>query len=90
MGAIFSSHSSKDDSVAAELKCRLENEGHRSVFLDFDPEQGIPPGRDWERELYRQLHERHRGQVFILDRFICFSNLTIFADMSSRPDDRRT
>ena len=55
MSAIFISHSSKDNSVAAELKGRLEKQGHRSVFLDFDPELGIPSGRNWERELYRQL-----------------------------------
>ena len=25
------------------------------MFLDFDPEDGIPPGRDWEEDLYHQL-----------------------------------
>jgi hypothetical protein len=25
------------------------------VFLDFDPEDGVPAGRDWERELYARL-----------------------------------
>ena len=55
MSAIFISHSSKDNMIADELKNRLEAQGHRSVFLDFDPNIGIPPGRDWERELYYQL-----------------------------------
>ena len=55
MSAIFISHSCKDNSAAAELKRRLEMQGHRSLFLDFDPELGIPPGRNWEKELYRQL-----------------------------------
>ncbi len=41
--------------MAAEVKAWLEGEGHGSVFLDFDPEVGIPAGRSWEQELYRQL-----------------------------------
>ncbi len=55
MSGIFISHSSHDDGVAAEVKVWLEGEGHGSVFLDFDPEVGIPAGRSWEQELYRQL-----------------------------------
>ena len=55
MSAIFISHSSRDDAVAAELRDRLAEQGHKSVFLDFDPAIGIPAGRDWERELYRRL-----------------------------------
>ena len=55
VSAIFISHSSADATVADELARRLEAEGHRSVFLDFDPERGIPAGRNWERELYDQL-----------------------------------
>ena len=40
----------------AKLVCRwLERQSYRSVFLDFDPKQGIPAGRDWEKELYAQL-----------------------------------
>ncbi|MFN0148624.1 MAG: TIR domain-containing protein [Dehalococcoidia bacterium] len=34
---------------------RLAAQGHLGVFLDFDPEDGIPAGRDWEQELYRQV-----------------------------------
>ena len=55
MSAIFLSHSSRDRELAAEIKRWLAEQEHRSVFLDFDPETGIPAGRDWERELYRQL-----------------------------------
>jgi WD40 repeat protein len=53
--AIFLSHSSKDDAAAAELKQRLHEHGHCSLFLDFDPAKGIPAGSDWEKELYAQL-----------------------------------
>ena len=55
MATIFISHSSKDAALAAELQRRLQQQGHRSIFLDFDPASGIPAGRDWERELYTQL-----------------------------------
>ncbi len=55
MSAIFLSHSSKDNAAAAEMKERLGQQGHRSLFLDFDPADGIPAGRDWEQELYNQL-----------------------------------
>jgi hypothetical protein len=41
--------------VAVELQARLAERGHHSVFLDFDPENGIPAGRNWERELYARL-----------------------------------
>ncbi|MDM0001797.1 TIR domain-containing protein [Variovorax sp. J22P240] len=55
MGALFISHSSADNALAAELVAVLAAQGHRSVFLDFDPQAGIPAGRDWEQELYAQL-----------------------------------
>jgi tetratricopeptide (TPR) repeat protein len=55
MSSIFISHSSKDNQWAASLTTKLIEQGHRSLFLDFDPENGIPAGRKWETELYTQL-----------------------------------
>jgi WD40 repeat protein len=55
MTAIFLSHSSKDGAATAEMNDRLRDNGYRSLFLDFDPANGIPAGRDWEQELYAQL-----------------------------------
>ena len=55
MTAIFLSHSSTDGVATAEMNDRLRENGYRSLFLDFDPENGIPAGRDWEQELYAQL-----------------------------------
>lgn len=57
MSSIFLSHSSKDNPIAEQVKARLFQMGHRSVFLDFDPADGIPAGRDWEKELYAKLRE---------------------------------
>jgi hypothetical protein len=55
MVSIFLSHSSQDNEVAGDLCRRLKEHGYDSLFLDFDPESGIKAGRDWERELYRNL-----------------------------------
>ena len=64
MSAIFISHSSADNEAATDLNKRLEQQGHHSVFLDFDPEQGIPAGTNWEQVLYAKLsfdQETERG-----------------------------
>lgn len=55
VSALFVSHSSADNAIAADLVARLGTLGHRSVFLDFDPQLGIPAGRQWEQELYARL-----------------------------------
>jgi WD40 repeat protein len=55
MASIFLSHSSQDNEVAGDLSRRLKEHGYDSLFLDFDPDSGIKAGRDWERELYRNL-----------------------------------
>lgn len=57
MSRIFLSHSSRDSFIAHQVKACLEQWGHRSVFLDFDPADGIPAGRDWEKDVYTKLRE---------------------------------
>ena len=78
--AIFVSHSSRDAAVAAEVSAWLVSEGHRSFFLDFDPEFGIPAGRSWEQELYQQLRAC-RAVIVLCSRASmaskwCFSEVT--------------
>ena len=80
MSKIFLSHSSKDKANAEQVKARLEQWGHRSVFLDFDPEHGIPAGRDWEKELYAKLREC-RAVIFLCSHASmasrwCFAEVT--------------
>lgn len=80
MSAIFISHSSRDDAAAAELRERLAGQGHRSVFLDFDPEDGIPAGRDWEQELYHRVRAS-RAVIVLCSRHSmasrwCFMEIT--------------
>jgi hypothetical protein len=55
MSTVFISHSSKDNVAAEMLRQRLADRGYASLFLDFDPADGIPVGASWERTLYRQL-----------------------------------
>src|SRR3954467_10339479 len=57
MASVFVSHSSRDRVVTERVVQRLRAAGLAALFLDFDPEQGIPAGRSWERELYAQLRK---------------------------------
>lgn len=80
MGAIFLSHASADSEAAADLARRLEAWGHRSLFLDFHPEQGIPAGADWEAELYRRLKLCRAVVALVSDAWLasrwCFAEAT--------------
>lgn len=80
MSSIFLSHNSKDNTVAERVKARLEEWGHRSVFLDFDPANGIPAGRDWEKELYARLRECRAVIILCSHRSMasrwCFAEIT--------------
>ena len=67
MASLFISHSSADRSAALQVRDRLQAEGFASIFLDFDPQQGIPAGRNWERELYAQLRKTD-AVVFLSSR----------------------
>src|SRR5919107_1666762 len=64
MASIFVSHSSRDRAVTEAVVARLRAAGFAALFVDFDPEQGIPAGRDWEQELYGQLR-RSDAVVFL-------------------------
>ena len=80
MSAVFISHSSADNPVADELNALLAGAGHRSVFLDFDPQAGIPAGRHWERELYAQLRSCQAVVVLCSAHSVaspwCFAEIT--------------
>lgn len=63
MSTIFISHSSEDNGWAERIRDWLQgsankqqpNYRYQSLFLDFDPEQGIPVGRSWRETLYEKL-----------------------------------
>ena len=79
MSAIFLSHSSKDNVVAAEIRQWLIAQGHRSVFLDFDPEDGIPTGR-LGAGVYR--HMRECRAVIVLCSANSMSSRWCFAEIT--------
>ena len=63
MGAIFISHSSKDNAWAERIRQwlkdeqqqRPEEQRYRSLFLDFDPDDGLHAGERWRDQLYEHL-----------------------------------
>jgi WD40 repeat protein/energy-coupling factor transporter ATP-binding protein EcfA2 len=64
MASLFVSHSSRDLPATKRVVERLAAEGFTALFIDFDPAQGIPAGRSWERELYVQLRKTD-GVIFL-------------------------
>lgn len=93
MSSLFVSHSSQDAALTAELARRLRAEGFEALFVDFDPDVGIPAGRNWERELYRQLR-RADGVVYLASpgsaasRW-CFAELSDWEGTGQRSLKRR-
>ena len=55
MSLLFVSHSSHDVASASRVADWLGARGFQSLFLDFDPEQGIPAGRNWQARARRTL-----------------------------------
>ncbi len=80
MSAIFISHSSKDGKIANEFQSFLQGKGYQSIFLDFDPANGIPAGRDWEQELYNQLRSSKAVLILCSENSMnsnwCFAEIT--------------
>src|SRR3954466_4543634 len=57
MASVFVSHSSRDRTLTERVVEQLRAAGFAALFVDFDPDQGIPAGRNWQRELYAQLRK---------------------------------
>ncbi|MGY1691476.1 nSTAND1 domain-containing NTPase [Geodermatophilus sp. SYSU D01105] len=81
MTALFLSHSSRDRAAVEQLCERLRADGVSGLFLDFDPADGIPAGRNWEQELYARLR-RTDAVVFLASESSvasswCFAELTL-------------
>jgi WD40 repeat protein len=80
MSVIFITHSSKDDDAAKEIAAWLKARDFDSIFLDFDPVNGIPAGRNWEQELYRKLRQCRAVIVLCSEHSMasdwCFAEIT--------------
>src|SRR4051795_8349006 len=80
MASVFVSHSSTDQTVTEQVVEQLKAAGFSALFVDFDPERGIPAGRNWERELYAQL--RRTDAVIFLAREASVASRWCFAELS--------
>jgi hypothetical protein len=85
MSAIFISHSSKDNAWAERIATWLKEQGYEGIFLDFDPQNGIPAGRVWEKELYHQLRRCRAVIALCSDHFTasqwCLSEVAIASNL---------
>ena len=48
MASVFLSHSSRDRQATRQVSDVLRAAGFGALFVDFDPDLGIPAGRNWE------------------------------------------
>src|SRR5688572_1994073 len=80
MASVFVSHSSRDRAVTKRVIEGLRAAGFAALFVDFDPEQGIPAGRNWEPELYAQL--RKSDAVVFLASEASVGSRWCFAELS--------
>src|ERR687886_1622899 len=80
MASVFVSHGSQDRAVTEQVAERLRAAGFAALFVDFDPEQGIPAGHNWERELYTQL--RRSDAVIFLASPASVASRWCFAELS--------
>jgi len=51
---VFISHACADTGLAEQVCRWLVEDGHRP-FLDRDRDDGVLPGEEWEKRLYREL-----------------------------------
>lgn len=79
--AVFISHSSQDNELAAKVAAWLDALGFQRTFLDFDPDKGIPIGADWEKKLYTEISRCH-AMILVLtpswqSSMWCFAELIL-------------
>lgn len=81
MTSLFISYSNTDRAVADRLARQLRYSGFTATFLDADPNEGISPGRRWERELYRALRRADATIFLVSDTSAasrwCFAELAL-------------
>ena len=84
MAAIFISHRSSDNADAFQLKRWLEDQGHKGIFLDFDPADGIPVGADWEQTIRHHLRQCQALLIILTPDWLtsnwCFAELALARD----------
>ena len=63
---LFISHRTADKQFALNLLERARQRGYeeRQLFLDSNPDAGIPAGSDWEQVIYEKL-KQHRALIVV-------------------------
>jgi len=69
-----------DTAFVDGLTRRLTAQGHRALFVDYDPEFGIPGGREWEKEIYERLRSC-QGVVVVCSR-ASMASFWVFAEVT--------
>lgn len=88
MSSLFVSYN-RADRIKVSLLCDwLSARGYDSLFLDFDPERGVPAGTKWEAELYAHLR-RADGVLFVSSAASaasrwCFAELAMARSLGKR------
>jgi ABC-type uncharacterized transport system substrate-binding protein len=79
--------------VAGQVRASQDAQGYRSVFLDFDPPNGIPAGRNWATRIARfpaaETREAQRAASAIgqyIDVFVARTNADIDTAFSALAD----
>jgi hypothetical protein len=80
MASLFVSHSSHDRADVEAMCAWLRAAGFVTLFVAFDPEQGIRAGRSWEREVYVQL--RSTDAVIFMASAASVASQWCFAELS--------
>jgi hypothetical protein len=80
MASLFISYSRRDAAAAKAIRKQLRAAGFQAVFLDVDPEDGIPAGQPWERELYARV--RLADAIVFLSSPAATSSQWCFAELT--------
>lgn len=80
MPAIFISHSSIDQKITDDIVASLVHLRFDQIFLDYDPQTGIPAGDNWEKRLYEELSRCHAVILVLTHNWMaskwCFAEFT--------------
>lgn len=72
MASIFISHSSADNAAARAISdwLKSEDQGYESLFLDFDPDDGIKGGENWKNALRDDLARCQTAILLLSDNWL--------------------
>ena len=69
MARVFISHAGADTACAKQLYQWLKEDGHEA-FLDQERDDGILPGEDWEKRLYKELRKADAVVCIVTESYL--------------------